>query len=218
MNRWIKYLMTAVLVAGMGFQAAGQAKVYTKGFLLEDFPNAIVKVIPSGNEMFDMAFRTALTECWTISPWELCDVDDFTRARTETGSYVLSVVSSGGLVFLSLDKGGKEGDADKRKRPLNLAALPLSTVENFGSEDFSRLPAWLDILQDYVSAALEKEKIAYIGLAYRNGDKLPGRYSVATFTPLRPVRGDYSYTIWYDEDSHALYRYEKHRYNGKEFK
>ena len=218
MKRIIQYLLTASLVLGCGIEAAGQAKVYTKGFLLEGFTNTIVKVIPTGNAMFDMAFKTAITEGWTISPWEMCDVDDFTRARTDPESYVLSVVSTGGLVFLSLDKGGKEDDANKRKRPFNVAALPLSTLESFGLGDYSRLPAWLDILQDYVSAAIENEKIAYFGLKYRNSQHLPEKYSVATFTPSHPAKGDFSYTVWYDDASHALYRYEKHRFNGKEFK
>ena len=205
-------------MAGTAFQAAGQAQVYTKGFLLDDFHNAIVKVIPSGNAMFDLAFKAAVTECWTLSPWELCDVEDFTPARTEAGNYVLSIVSSGGLVFLSLDKGGKADDPDKQKRPFNVAALPLATLENFGTGDYSRLPVWLDILQDYVAAAADNEKIAYSGLKYRNSGTLPEKYSVATFTPSQPKKGDYSYTLWYDEDTHALYRYEKHRYNGKVFK
>ncbi len=210
--------VTAVLAMTCSVAAAGQAKVYTRGFRLEGFSNAIVKVIPSGNAMFDMAFKTAVTECWTLSPWEMCEVDDFTRARTEADSYVLSVVTTGGLVFLSLDKGGKADDPNKLKRPFNIAALPLCTLESFGFGDFSRLPAWLDILQDYVAAAMENERIAYSGLKYRNTAKLPERYSVATYTPEHPAKGDFSYTIWYDEDTHALYRYEKHRYNGREFK
>ena len=218
MKKSIQYLLTASLLLGSCLAARGQAKVYTRGYLLEDFPNAIVKVIPSGNVMFDMAFRTAVTECWNISPWEMCEVDDFTRARTEADSYVLSIVSSRGLVFLSLDKGGKEDDADKRRRPFNIAALPLSTLEDFGFGDFSRLPAWLDILQDYVSAAITHEKAAYSGLKYRNSAKLPEKYSVATYAPSNPVKGDFSYTIWYDGETHALYRYERHRYNGREFR
>lgn len=218
MKRIIQYLLTASLLLGGCIAARGQAKVYTKGFLLEDFPSAIVKVIPTGNVLFDLDFKTAITECWTISPWEMCDVDDFTRARTEPDSYVLSIVSSGGLVFLSLDKGGKEDDANKRRRPFNVAALPLATLENFGMGEYSRLPVWLDILQDYVSAAIENEKIAYAGLKYRNNQKLPEQYSVATFTPTKPSKGDFSYTLWYDEESHELYRYEKHRFNGREFK
>jgi len=211
-------MMTAALVTGMVLQAAGQAQVYTKGFLLDGFRDAIVKVIPSGNAMFDMTFKTAVIECWSISPWELCDIDDFTQVRTEEDSYVLSIVSTGGLVFLSLDRGGKAEDPDKRKRPFNVASLPISTLEGFGQNDYSYLPAWLDIIQDYVSAALENEKVAYSGLKYRNNAKLPEMYSVATFTPLQPSKGDFSYTIWYDAGTHALYRYEKHRYNGREFK
>ena len=218
MKRIIQYLLTASLLLICGLAASGQAKVYTRGYRLEGFSNAIVKVIPTGNALFDMAFKTAITECWTLSPWEMCDVDDFTRARTEPDSYVLSVVSAGGLVFLSLDKGGKADDPDKRRRPFNVAALPLSTLEYFGLGDYSRLPAWLDILQDYVSAAVENERIAYLGLKYRNSPKLPERYSVATFTPTHPAKGDFSYTLWYDEDTHALYRYEKHRFNGTVFK
>lgn len=212
------FLITLFLLLSGSGRCAAQARIYTRTYLLSDFSSTVMKVVLSGNSMMDMCLREAVSSGWTLSPYEFCRPDDFDEVRKDPLSYVMSVVSAGGLVFLSIDKGGREDDKDTRNHPFNLAKLPVATSENFDSRDFSCLPVWLDIFQDYIQKACKHEKSAWAGLSYRNRSKLPENYTILSFEPSHPAKGDLSCSVWFDSDSHILWRYFLRRFDGKRFK
>ncbi|MBO4447013.1 MAG: hypothetical protein J5764_02680 [Bacteroidales bacterium] len=218
MKRFLAVFVSVLALLGFSLDCTAQARLYTRKFILENFSTVILKVVPSGNKLLDLCLKDAIYGNWNISPYEICDPDDFDALHADPSNYILCIVSIDGLVYLSLDKGGKQGDKDALKRPMNVARLPIATREDFGSRSFSYLPAWIDMLQEYVSEASAHEKTAYLGLGYHNKWPLPEEYTTLEFIPRNPGRGTVAWRIVYDQDTHVLYRYTRLKFDGSIFK
>ena len=167
----MKHLRNILLVATlltMAFTAAGQAKISTKKVRIADIGTRTTKVVIGGNALTDGVFRDEVSARWRISPFEFCTVEEYNSQKTDPDLYFLLMAKSeekkyDGMLTLTLMKGGKPDAEDQRKRPVDVASLPLCSASFPSGREMTLLPAMLDILQDYATKAVESDKAGYSG-------------------------------------------------------
>ncbi len=92
--------------------ACAQAKIQTKQYVLNDFPEKTLKVLLTGNEIFDSALRANIQEIWHISPFEFCEREEFASLKRNDEYYFLVLTDTKsnadrkqGIRYLSVLKG-----------------------------------------------------------------------------------------------------------------
>ena len=160
-------LMTAALIPLI---AGAQAQVNTKKIKIADFPQKVTKIVLTGNDFYDLALRDEIAAGWTLSPYEFCTVDEFNTLKYNDDYYFL-ITADGkfkkenepGLTFITLVKGGK-GASQGIDKMLEIVSIPIASAENPSGREFVFMPAFIDIIQDYTSAAMSKDINGYLGL------------------------------------------------------
>jgi hypothetical protein len=160
-------LMTVVLFPLI---AGAQAQINTKKIKIADFPQKITKVVLTGNEFYDLMLRDEIAAGWTLSPYEFCTLEEFNSLK-HSDEYYFLITADGkfkkenepGLTFLTLVKGGK-GASDGISKMLEVTSLPIASAENPSGREFVFMPAFIDIIQDYTTAAMDKDINGYAGL------------------------------------------------------
>ena len=160
-------LMTAALIPLI---ASAQAQVNTKKIKIADFPQKVTKIVLTGNDFYDLALRDEIAAGWTLSPYEFCTVDEFNTLKHNDNYYFL-ITADGkfkkenepGLTFITLVKGGK-GASQGIDKMLEIVSIPIASAENPSGREFVFMPAFIDIIQDYTSAAMSKDINGYLGL------------------------------------------------------
>jgi hypothetical protein len=160
-------LMTAALIPLI---AGAQAQVNTKKIKIADFPQKVTKIVLTGNDFYDLALRDEIAAGWTLSPYEFCTVDEFNTLKHNDNYYFL-ITADGkfkkenepGLTFITLVKGGK-GASHGIDKMLEIVSIPIASAENPSGREFVFMPAFIDIIQDYTSAAMSKDINGYLGL------------------------------------------------------
>lgn len=160
-------LMTAALIPLI---AGAQAQVNTKKIKIADFPQKVTKIVLTGNDFYDLALRDEIAAGWTLSPYEFCTVDEFNTLKHNDNYYFL-ITADGkfkkenepGLTFITLVKGGK-GASQGIDKMLEIVSIPIASAENPSGREFVFMPAFIDIIQDYTSAAMSKDINGYLGL------------------------------------------------------
>lgn len=160
-------LMTAALIPLI---AGAQAQVNTKKIKIADFPQKVTKIVLTGNDFYDLALRDEIAAGWTLSPYEFCTVDEFNTLKHKDDYYFL-ITADGkfkkenepGLTFITLVKGGK-GASQGIDKMLEIVSIPIASAENPSGREFVFMPAFIDIIQDYTSAAMSKDINGYLGL------------------------------------------------------
>ena len=150
--------------------AGAQAQINTKKIKIADFPQKITKVVLTGNEFYDLMLRDEIAAGWTLSPYEFCTLEEFNSLKYSDEYYFL-ITADGkfkkenepGLTFLTLVKGGK-GASDGISKMLEVTSLPIASAENPSGREFVFMPAFIDIIQDYTTAAMDKDINGYAGL------------------------------------------------------
>lgn len=150
--------------------AGAQAQINTKKIKIADFPQKITKVVLTGNEFYDLMLRDEIAAGWTLSPYEFCTLEEFNSLK-HSDEYYFLITADGkfkkenepGLTFLTLVKGGK-GASDGISKMLEVASLPIASAENPSGREFVFMPAFIDIIQDYTTAAMDKDINGYAGL------------------------------------------------------
>lgn len=150
--------------------AGAQAQINTKKIKIADFPQKITKVVLTGNEFYDLMLRDEIAAGWTLSPYEFCTLEEFDSLKYSDEYYFL-ITADGkfkkenepGLTFLTLVKGGK-GASDGISKMLEVTSLPIASAENPSGREFVFMPAFIDIIQDYTTAAMDKDINGYAGL------------------------------------------------------
>ena len=179
-------LLTMVLAAllflcGEG-QALAQGKVETKKFKLQDLQQKITKVVMTGNDFKDGAFRQDVVARWHINPFEFCTLAEFEQLKSDKDYYFLLVTTGRfdgeiepGLDFLTLVKGGPEatGGLDEM---FEVVSVPFGIPGGTGRE-IAMLPALVDIIQDFALKAQQSDIQGYKGLCLYNANlrKIKGR-------------------------------------------
>lgn len=153
----------------------GQAKVYTKRVLLEDFPVRTTKVVLAGQSFLDMTLRDEVASRWRVSPYEFCSVDEYENQKKNNSYYFLRMVLKDGIVFLDLSKGGDPEVEDRMKRPVDVVSIPISQADVMSGDEIVYMGAFLDIIQKFTEEAIISDKVGYIGLTSFNGRSMKGK-------------------------------------------
>ena len=127
-----------------------------------DIPARMTKVVSAGdNSMTDLLFRDAVEENWTISPFEFCDYEEFDRIKTDTNYYFLMRLdkrhrqdSDPSIEFICFLKGNEDADKNISAMP-ELLALPLLPENDDNDRVFSYLPAYMNIIQNYIQKIVD---------------------------------------------------------------
>lgn len=157
-------IWTLVLLFGTMTPSAGQKRIYTKSFRLQDFKSKTTKVVLGGSEALNASIRQEVTSYWTISPYEFCTPSQYEKQKTNSDICFLYLEKSRGIVYLTLSKGGKPDDSNALKRPLQIISIPISGEQDESGRERVFMPAFISIIQDYVEAAMDSEAAAYGGL------------------------------------------------------
>ena len=178
-------VLTAILAAVTaltGVGAAAQGRIETKKYKLQDLQQKITKVVMTGNDFKDGAFRQDIVPRWHISPFEFCTLQEFEQLKTDKNYYFLLITTgqfSGeiepGIDFLTFVKGGPEAK-DGIGELFEVVSVPLGTTGGTGRE-IAVLPALIDIIQDFSLRAKERDMQGYRGLSLYNHNigKLKGK-------------------------------------------
>ena len=177
MTRNILKILTLALAALLllpptSFGQAKQAKIQTRKVRLSDFTTKTTKVVLAGGEMFDNALQEEMARRWLVSPYEFCSVAEYEALKNKPDYYFLIPASTKtkkeaepGVVSLTLLKGGLEKDDDPEKVGFDVISIPCATVDSPSGREFVFLPAFLDIIQRFVSEAMTSDRVSYGGLA-----------------------------------------------------
>lgn len=202
MNR-LKIIFLTFLFTLLPLVCCGQAKVYTTKVKLADFPVSTAKVVLDGSAEFTEALRESVLHFWRVSPYEFCSPEEYDKLKDDHSLYFLRPVEIDGTMCLVLSKGGKDRDPDNLKEAFNIVDMPVGDkYEHFG--------AFIDILQDFVTAAMESDRVAFAGLKYRNGPGSAQVRQLAHSAPERICRVIVGHCIiTYDRDTHELCHFRK---------
>ena len=228
----LKYLI-AVLTATLAIIPAVFAengKFYTKKALLEDFPARVTKVVLSGDAMADAVLKEEISLRWNLSPYEFCTVDEYNVDRTNSNFFFLRFVRYDDVVFLSLDKGGDKNNADVKKQSFEVIAIPVSGADAGTMDNLEYMPAFVDIIQDFVIRAMDSDGKAYGGLTqynisvagkdiYLDRKEAARQFSMQTENALcgilvaarKPHLGSWCYRMLVSCDTHELMYFKKHK-------
>lgn len=153
----------------------GQAKVYTKKMLLEDFPTKTVKVVLGGSSPLEMTLQNEIASRWRISPYEFCSLEEYDKLKTDNKFYFLRLVAEEGIAFLDLAKGGVETNADRFLRPIQVVRIPIAATGDLSGDEIIYMGAFVDVLQKFTEEAIVSDRMGYAGLRNYNLKKLQGK-------------------------------------------
>ena len=177
---WVTALLLGCFATSL--PAAGQGRIETKKYRLQDLQQKITKVVMTGNPFKDGALKQEVVARWHITPFEFCTNEEFEKLKKSKDFYFLVVVTgqfSGeiepGIDFLTFIKGGDEA-AEGLDAMFEVVSVPFGTPGGTGRE-IAMLPALLDIIQDFALRARQKDIHGYQGLSFynRNFNRLKGR-------------------------------------------
>lgn len=138
--------------------ASAQAQITTKKEKLSDFTMKTTKIVLTGNEFLDQSIRDAARNSWTISPYEVCSMEEFDRLKKDPKYYFLMMVQMygkpmlPGISHLTLVK-GTEG-AQSVNDMLEVVNFPVCAADVPSGREATFLPAILDIIQSYVENSI----------------------------------------------------------------
>ena len=158
-----KYLMIAIL-AVCQICAYGEGRVYTRKARLEDFPSRTTRVVLTGGQMFDIVLKEEISSRWMASPYEFCSVADYNKDRNTDLYYFIRFTYDNDFTYMTLTKGGDPDNENQLKQGFDVVSIPIAPAEMTGGDELVYLPAYIDIMQEYITRAMESEKVAYRGL------------------------------------------------------
>ncbi len=172
MGRWSKHICLALaLIVLFPCLCGAEGRVFTRKVRLSDFTTRTTKVVLSGTGILDAALRDEITSRWYLSPYEFCSVAEYEALKGRADYYFLRLLSdapkgeAGGVLFLSLMKGGKEKNPDSLDQTFEVVRMPITATEYSSGREFLYLGAFLEIIQEYVEDAMEADAKGYAGLS-----------------------------------------------------
>ena len=200
-----KYLLMLMLVL-LPLSGWAQGKVYTKKLKLADFTQETTKVVLSGDGVYQALLQSEFSRRWRINAFEFCTADEYEAMKADRRYYFLRTAADEQVAYLILDKGGKPDDKDQLQQGFEVIRIPIYALDNPGVE-VEHLGAFIDILQQYMTDALESDKVAYAGLAHYNAPRAIRRSDPATLVNLEIG----PYEMVFSAETHELYRFRKNR-------
>lgn len=166
----MKRFLTVVVILFISALAFAQAQIDTKREKLSDFPEKVTKVVLSGKGFLNAELQQAVKDCWLLSPYEFCDLSEFNSLKASSDYYFLIPIltqyrkeEEPGVMMLSLLKGGK-GAEKGLDGMLEVVSVPLCSVEDPSGRELVFMPAFIDIIQAYVTDAMSNGIKAMAGL------------------------------------------------------
>lgn len=214
------------------FSSMGQGKVYTKSNRLADFPTKTTKVVLTGQPILDALLKAEFTSRWRISPYEFCDAEEFEKLKSGTLYYFVHFASDDEFTYMFLSKGGPVGkNVDPLKKAMEVVSIPISAAGTPGSDELVYLPAFIDMIQEYVLKAMVSDRVAYSGIkaivrGNKRGkilceslvrgrelflDEAPGYIVPVIIKPSPDGPCRHQYIMLVSTDNHILYSFKKSR-------
>ena len=174
----------------------GQAQIYTRKEKLKDLTAKTVKVVMTGDEIFDEVLKQSVTTSWTLSPYEFCTNEEFQKIKTDSKFYFLIAVkgqqrkeAEPGIDLLTFVKGG-EGADKSIEDMLEVVTFPLRAAVNPSGREFILLPAFLSIMQEHAQSLTSSEVKAYSPLGANDSKKLRMKQIYFSKDDFAPQVGD----------------------------
>ena len=165
-------LLTAFALLLLPAAASGQAKIQTRKYKLSDFPTKTTKVVLSGSELFNNALKEEMARRWLVSPYECCTLEEYEKLKGSPEYYFLLPATSKtrkeaepGIVTLTLLKGGLEKSDNPEKTGFDVISIPCAAAESPSGREFVFLPAFIDIIQQFMNDAMTSDRFSYGGLS-----------------------------------------------------
>ncbi len=166
----VTFAAAALVSANFAPEACAQAQINTKKMKIGDFTQKTMKVVLSGNPMFDSVLQDEISSGWRVSPYEFCSLDDFEADRTSPDCYFMLLSKSRfrkesepGIEFLTVVKGGKNAEKGIDEM-LEVCTFPVRAAQMPSGREFDFMPAIIDIIQNYISKSMEDDRAGYAGL------------------------------------------------------
>jgi hypothetical protein len=121
-------------------------------------------VVLTGQELFDAVLKEEITSRWMVSPYEFCTVTDYTRDRYTSLYYFVRFTFDADFTYMTLTKSGDPDDENQLRQGFDVVMIPIAPAYMTGGDELVYLPAYIDILQEYINKAMESDKVAYRGL------------------------------------------------------
>ena len=147
-----KYLLILLLFMS-GVSAFAQGRIYTRKARLEDFPSRTTRVVLTGQEVFDAVLKEEISSRWMISPYEFCTVTDYTRDRYTGLYYFVRFTFDANFTYMTLTKSGDPEDENQLRQGFDVVMIPIAPAYMTGGDELVYLPAYIDIMQEYISRA-----------------------------------------------------------------
>lgn len=156
--------LTALLFAAFICICAGaQAQLQTRKFRISDFPQKTMKVVLSGHEMLDAAFRQEIQKIWNLSPYEFCTLDEFESGKKSPDFYFLVFTetkfrkdAAAGIITLTLYKGDSAAK-DNVKGLYEVVSMPFCSAGTTDGREITFMPALITIFQNQVRKIMDRE-------------------------------------------------------------
>ena len=142
-----------------------------------NFGTKVTKVVLPGTGLVDLSIVDAVRKGWKISPYEFCSPQEYEKMKEDTSFYFL--LRTDGifgneyeprLEFLSLIKGGPEF----RKglfTSAEIMSLPLQARDDPSGRILPFIPAYIDIIQNYIYKVQKGILLAFTG-EYSYGENI----------------------------------------------
>ena len=163
MKKSIRKYFLALLLALLPAALWAQGTIYTKSARLADFPQKTTKIVLSGQQLLDEVLKEEITSRWRISPYEFCTEDEFDALKGVYRYYFLHFEYDDEFTWMNLYKGGPSS-GDPLKTSMEVVSVPIASSETATAEELVFLPAFIDMVQDYLLQALVSDKVSYQGL------------------------------------------------------
>lgn len=144
--------------------AWGEGKMYTRKAKLQDFTSKTTRIVLTGQEVFDAVLKEEISSRWMVSPYEFCTVKEYLADKLSTMYYFVRFAFDNDYTYMVLSKSGDPEDEDQLKQGFDVVMIPISPAHATGGDELVFMPAYIDIVQRYVTRARESEKVAYRGL------------------------------------------------------
>lgn len=162
MKKIIAILILALVSIGATAQTA--AKVYTRKMKLADFMEKPTMFVLTGSFFYDRIFRDAVNDKWEITAFEFISHEEYLKIKDKDEYYFVtsSIMrypgeEGNGVRVLDVVSGGVDANGKK----LEIVTVPVGDGGELTEANAFFLPVLIEIMQTYITHALEHETFAY---------------------------------------------------------
>ena len=166
-----KIFISIIFLICLPLVLCGQMQIRTRRVILEDFTRKTLKVVQCGNEMLTESLKNEVSKRWILSPFEFCSQEEFERLRTNENFYFLIISEkfikkSKILQNLSLTVLKGTPEAGNISSMFEVVSIPFATPANKDGRELIFVSAFLDLIQDYITDAIEGKVSGSKNLSY----------------------------------------------------